>query len=329
MSRGRLHINDRILDWGPYKWTYQEDAPFPYHRCSTPCPAAHFRVIGNPFCCWKCFACRKNEILVDNETSCVGCPEKKWPVNANQIECIDIPRTFFTWGDIYGTILVGFAGFVLLLAIILSVIITRKRHLRVVKGSGLQMLLVILMGIYLAFATVFAYIDKPKDGLCIFGRVGFHFSFTLIFGPMLVKTNRIFQIFLASSKLSTKVFMGSDFSQRVALTVIIAVQVGDIHFPQVIKTMIVTNCETYCHVWYLLTGRVDIKPVGVFMALSQRFYSTQTLYIRYAYTKMIFITSVCIILVGCLNVSCFLLKHAKWFLPTVIQFMGWKTNYIP
>ena len=226
MTSGHLHINDSILDWGPHKWTYQENTSFPHHRCSAPCPKGHFKVVGDQSCCWKCFQCRNNEILVDNATSCAVCPEKQWPVDDDQVECAAIPHTFLTWGDLYGTILAGLSGLGLLLTIILSVTLIRKRNLRVVKGSGLHMLLVILTGIYLAFSTVFAHIDKPVDGICVFGRVGFHFSFTLIFGPMLVKTNRIFQVFLASSKLSRKVFMGSEFSQKVALSVIISIQVN-------------------------------------------------------------------------------------------------------
>ena len=226
MTSGLVTINESLLDWGPYNWTYQKNTSIPKHICSAPCPAAHFKVVGIKFCCWKCFACRNNEVLVDNGTSCEECPEKQWPADEQQIECAAIPHTFLTWGNVYGTLLAGSSSLGILLTIIISVIIIRKSNLRVVKGAGLQMLLVILAGMYLAFATVFAHIDKPTEGLCIFGRAGFHFSFTLLFGPMLVKTNRIFQVFFASAKLSTKVFMGSEFSQRVALSVIFAVQVN-------------------------------------------------------------------------------------------------------
>ena len=225
MASGLLSINESLLDWGPYNWTYQDNTSFPHHRCNSPCPAAHFKVVGFKFCCWECFICRNNKVLVDSGTSCKECPEKQWPVDERQTECAAVPHLYLTWGNIYGTLLAGSSTLGILLTIIISLIIIRKRNLRVVKGAGLQMLLVILVGIYLAFTVVFAHIDKPTDGLCIFGRAGFHLSFTLLFGPMLVKTNRIFQVFFAASKLSTKVFMGSEFSQRVALLVIITVQV--------------------------------------------------------------------------------------------------------
>ena len=226
MSTEILTINTSIvLDWGPYNWTYQEDTNFPYHRCSDPCPPANFKVAGDQFCCWQCFQCRINEILVDNETSCEVCPDKQWPAGEDQLECVSVPHTYLTWGNLYGAILTGLAGFGLLLTLLLSTVTAKKKHLRVVKGSGLQMLFVIMFGIYLAFASVFAHIEKPNDALCIFGRTGFHLSFTLIFGPMLVKTNRVFQVFFAASKLSRKVFMGSELSQQLALSTIIAIQV--------------------------------------------------------------------------------------------------------
>ena len=221
---GQLHIDDIGLEWGPYNWTYQEDTTFPYHRCSAPCPAAHFKVVGDQFCCWQCFACRKNEIIVDNETSCELCPDKQWPIDENQLECTDIPQTFLGWRNLYGATLAGLSGCGLFLTLVITIITIRKRYLRVIKGSGLHMLLVILTGVYLSFTTVIVHIFRPHDGLCIFGRAGFHMSMTLIFGPMLVKTNRIFQIYAASKK-SRKEHLASDVCQRVSLAIIIVAQV--------------------------------------------------------------------------------------------------------
>ena len=224
MTSGNLHLNANNLDWGPYNWTYQEKTTIPHHRCSAPCPDAHSKVMGDLFCCWQCYPCRNNEFLVDNET-CEMCPDKQWPRDKKQLDCVVIPHTFLTFGNSYGAALAALSCFGLSLTISLTAVIINKKDRRVIKGSGLQMVLVILVGIYLALATVFAHIAKPIDGLCIFGRIGFHLSFTLIFGPMLVKTNRVFQVFFAASKLSRNVFMGSERSQSVALLVIFSMQV--------------------------------------------------------------------------------------------------------
>ena len=225
MTNGTLDIDDSLLTWGSHNWTYQHDTGFPHHRCSEPCPLGHFQLAGDLSCCWQCFPCRKEEYLVDNGTSCEQCPYLQWPLGDEQLECVDIPRTYLTWTDIYGGILVGLASVGLLLTLILSVVTTTKRKLRVIKGSGVTMLHVILVGLYLAFVTVFSHIAKPADIGCVFGRVGFHLSFTLIFGPMLVKTNRVFRVFFAASKLSRRVFMGSEWSQRCVLAGIILIQV--------------------------------------------------------------------------------------------------------
>ena len=224
MTSGELEIDNSILDWGPYNWTYQEDTSFPDHRCSAPCSAAHFKVVGYQFCCWQCYPCRSNEFLVDNET-CELCPDKHWPADEKQLDCAEIPHTFLTWGNLYGATLAALSGFGLFATVCLTATIISKKERRAIKGSGLQMVLVILVGVYIAFVTAFAHIAKPMDEFCIFGRVGFHLSFTLVFGPMLVKTNRVFQVFFAASKLSRKVFMGSARSQQVALFAIISVQV--------------------------------------------------------------------------------------------------------
>ena len=241
MTSDKLELYYNNLEWGPYNWTYQEITGVPFHRCSALCPVAHVKVMGDLLCCWQCHLCRNNEFLFDNET-CKVCPDKQWPVDENQLDCSAIEHTFLTWDNLYGVTLATLSCFGLFLTTFLTVIIVSKKDRRVIKGSGLQMVLVILVGIYLAFATVFAHIAKPIDGLCIFGRIGFHLSFTLIFGPMLVKTNRIFQVFFAASKLSRKVFMGSERSQQVALFTILAVQV------QYTKLRIMaTICVVYFH----------------------------------------------------------------------------------
>ena len=199
---------NELFDWGPYNWSTQIDNGFPWHRCSAPCPIGHFQIAGDVFCCWQCFPCRKEEYLVDNKTSCERCHDKWWPLDEAKLECVEIAHTYLTWDNLYGIMLAASGGAGLLLTLSLSTITTTKKNLRAIKGSGVTMLHIILLGLYLAFASVFAHIAKPSDALCVFGRAGFHLSFTLIFGPMLVKTNRVFQVFFAASKLSLKSFHG-------------------------------------------------------------------------------------------------------------------------
>ena len=225
MVEDMLEIYNDDLDWGPYNWSTQPDTGVPWHRCSDPCPIGHFQIAGEVICCWQCFPCRKEEYLVNNATSCERCPDKWWPLDERKMECVPIPHTYLTWDNLYGVILASFGGAGLLLTLLLSTITTTKRDLRAIKGSGVTMLHVMLVGLYLAFASVFAHIAKPSNPLCVFGRAGFHLSFTLIFGPMLVKTNRVFQVFFASAKLSRKVFMGSELSQQTALAAVIGIQV--------------------------------------------------------------------------------------------------------
>ena len=217
-------IVESALHWGSAPWLYG-DQGYPIQVCSLPCGPGQIYVAGEMRCCWTCHQCRVEEIVIMNHTSCEGCPVLHWPKDKHQLECVEIIKTYLNWSDIYGLILAGLAGGGLLLTIGLAALVTSKKNLRVIKGAGIQMLHIILFGMCLSFGAVFAHIAKPTDEVCIISRIGFHVSFTFIFGPMLVKTNRIFQVFLAASKLSRRVFMGSERSQQIALVTVFFVQV--------------------------------------------------------------------------------------------------------
>jgi hypothetical protein len=58
--------------------------------------------------------------------------------------------------------------------------------------------MILFSGILLANLTVIGYSLKPTDKICALREIGFHISISLLYSPLLVKTQRIYRIFAAA-----------------------------------------------------------------------------------------------------------------------------------
>ncbi len=215
-----------LVNWDYFHWTKQESG-VPESLCGKPCQYGEAIIQGEQPCCWTCFRCRNNEVITDNGTMCTACPSLTWPNETTFENCIIIPPTYLTWSDPYAIGLCGLAGLGLISALAIICLVIKYRERRVIKGASWELTLVTLIGLTMSFVTVMFFIAKATFVICIFGRIGFNISCTLIFGPLLVKTNRIFQVFRAANKLSRKVFIGGKMTQIIIICVIQCIQVSE------------------------------------------------------------------------------------------------------
>ena len=85
------------------------------------------------------------------------------------------------------------------IGIVLSIIVVsffyKNRNTKLIKASGKELSGITFMGILMAFVTVFRLIAKPTNIGCFLWYDGFNLSVTLIFCPLLLKTNRVYRIF--------------------------------------------------------------------------------------------------------------------------------------
>ena len=92
------------------------------------------------------------------------------------------------------------ASFGIVLSITVVFFFYRNRNTKLIKGSGKELSGVIIVGILMAFITVFRLIVKPTNTGCLLWYGGFNVSVTLIFCPLLLKTNRVYRIFDGGKK---------------------------------------------------------------------------------------------------------------------------------
>lgn len=81
-----------------------------------------------------------------------------------------------------------------------TVIFVRHNNTSVVKASTRELSYIILFGITLGYITTFPLVAKPSALTCYLVRILPGFSFSLIYGALVTKTNRIARILAGSKK---------------------------------------------------------------------------------------------------------------------------------
>jgi len=220
-TNGKLSMNDHLIDW-PSQGKVQVSI------CSEPCSQAKGE-IRKPstnerlkFCCWICSKCAYNQIIVNN--TCVFCDELQMPNSARDV-CVKLPKETVRFLDSFGiTILclslLGFLGttfVVFLFAYFYSSAI--------VKASGRESSFLMLIGIYLCFISPIVFLSEPTVACCGVQRFIAGLSFSVIYAPLFLKTNRIFRIFQSAKATTARPSLISPLSQIMISLGIILLQV--------------------------------------------------------------------------------------------------------
>ncbi len=198
----------------------------PESVCAHPCGVGQFYIQGELECCWECRYCRDNEYVREDQQGCEACPEFTWPDQHTFTTCLLIAPTFLTWMDSITIGLIALASAGIFMCVVISVIFTHNHKKKIIRGSSRELMTPITIGLLIAYLSVFAYIVKPQDRACYLNYGGFHLSCTLIFGPLCLKTIRLYRIFSAAEKCQTNVYLVSGISQVTILLCVFAIQVS-------------------------------------------------------------------------------------------------------
>ena len=150
-------------------------------------------------CCGTCDPCLGMSYS-NSSTSfeCLLCPKFTWGNNplVGSNTCIPIQESFLQYHDIWAIALVVFAAIGILSIGFVSVLMGVFWDTPVIKSSGREQMVLILIGITCCFILTFFYIGRPSTFTCVFQRVGVWFCFSIILGAILIKLIRIARIFL-------------------------------------------------------------------------------------------------------------------------------------
>ena len=168
------------------------------HRCSN----GHILQIVPSSCCGACVPCLDQNYSVDPTSfTCQICAEGTWgnhPLTGSD-GCLHIEEVYLDVTNPWSICIMLLSSFGLIAVIVTLAIFCTHWNTAVVKSSGRELMMLLLVGITVCFCTAFVYVAPPSLGTCIVQRFGLWICYSLIFGTILVKIIHVARIFLKKS----------------------------------------------------------------------------------------------------------------------------------
>ncbi|KAJ8977495.1 hypothetical protein NQ317_005754, partial [Molorchus minor] len=174
-------------------------------------------------CCWICDKCEEYEYVHD-EFTCKDCGPGYWPYK-NKLSCYSLELEYIRWNTPYAFIPATFSCLGLSATFGVIALFIKHNDTPLVRASGRELSYMLLFGILFCYLNTFALLAKPTTEICITQRFGIGVGFSIIYGALLTKTNRISRIFDSASKSAQRPCYISPKSQVIITCTLIAVQV--------------------------------------------------------------------------------------------------------
>ena len=177
-------------------------------RCSEPCGEGYIRSITSPTCpsCFECIPCvGPTYSMNSSDTNCSLCSDNHWGNNplSGSTHCVPVEVRHIDFSNGWSITSMCIASITLIILAVITVIFVMAWNTPVVKSSGREQMVMLLIGIGTCCVLTYIIVAPPSTGVCVFQRIGVWPSFSLIFGALLVKIVRVARIFY-SIKSSTK-----------------------------------------------------------------------------------------------------------------------------
>ncbi|XP_059491291.1 metabotropic glutamate receptor isoform X2 [Neocloeon triangulifer] len=195
----------------------------PTSACSLPCAVGMIKMQQGDTCCWICDKCEEYEFVYD-EFTCRDCGPGRWPY-PDKLSCFDLPLQYMRWDSLFAIVPAAISCLGIILTLGVMILFIRNNDTPLVKASGRELSYLLLAGILLCYLNTFALLVKPTTASCILQRFGVGGGFSIIYGALLTKTNRISRIFDSAAKSAKRPDFISPKSQLIITCTFIGVQV--------------------------------------------------------------------------------------------------------
>ena len=176
----------------------------PITQCGR-CSLGEYRRTVASSCCGVCDPCLgRNYSDEPSATSCQTCPMFMWGNNPTEgsSDCVPIPKTYLKFNHPWSVVLMVLAILGLLGVSVVTIAFAVHWNAPVVKASGREQMVLLLIGITLSFIMAFVYMSPPVLGVCIVQCIGIWLALSLMFGALLVKIVRVARIFFNKTTLT-------------------------------------------------------------------------------------------------------------------------------
>lgn len=175
------------------------------------CPSGTVKVPIRSSCCGTCTPCiGRHYIPYPNVSECLNCSSGTWgndPLRGSD-SCLPIPQSYLDPSDAWGVFLLALAFTGLITVLLVIVALIRFWNTPIVKASGREQMVLLLIGIALCFISTSFFVVKPSIPICLLQRISLWLFLSLILCSLFVKLVRIARIFLRGNTSTRPVFIG-------------------------------------------------------------------------------------------------------------------------
>lgn len=129
------------------------------------------------------------------------------------------------WDSAFALVPIAISCLGIVLTLVVIGLFIKNNDTPLVRASGRELSYMLLFGIMVCFMNTFVLIAKPTILTCTIQRFGVGVGFSIIYGALLTKTNRISRIFDSASRSAQRPGYISPKSQVVITITLIAIQV--------------------------------------------------------------------------------------------------------
>ncbi|GLH05978.1 Metabotropic glutamate receptor, partial [Gryllus bimaculatus] len=143
------------------------------------------RVQKDEACCWRCKTCGPFEVRTD-EFHCAACSRGERAAPASALlppRCEPIPEQFIDYADPWAIAAMAVASIGILVTVIVALIFWTYSETPVIKASGRELSLLLLLGTLLSFCVTFVVVARPSPATCGLSRFFLGFCYTLYTSP--------------------------------------------------------------------------------------------------------------------------------------------------
>ncbi|XP_063708761.1 metabotropic glutamate receptor 2 [Culicoides brevitarsis] len=198
----------------------------PQSVCSLPCSLGQAKkYVEGEICCWHCFNCTQYQIVnPEDETQCLTCRMGTLP-DPLKTTCVAIPEVYMRPQSIWAIGAMSFSATGILITLFVTGVFVKNNETPVVRASGRELSYVLLAGILMCYLITFSLVFKPTDIVCSVQRFSAGLCFTIVYGALFTKTNRIARIFKAAKQTAKRPSFISPRSQLCICSALVFVQI--------------------------------------------------------------------------------------------------------
>ena len=203
---GKINIRTDVdLQYGLNTDGSQRNKPVK-SQCGGCLPGTYIRDIPES-CCDICEPCLgstySSKPLANKCSNCLIPGEREmWGNNpfTGSNSCVLIPETSARYSDPWAILSLFLACCGLVCVVVTTVVFGIYWKTPIVKSSGREQMILLLTGISFSFILPFVYVAPPSIPICLLNRLGIWFCYSLMFGALVIKVQRVARLFYGVKK---------------------------------------------------------------------------------------------------------------------------------